>query len=223
MYCVCSETRKVSERKYTPNVIEPSFGIGRIITGVFEHNFYVREGDEQRAVLSFKPIVAPFKAVLLPLDGRLDKKVVAPIGAALVAAGISNYVDDSSASVGKRYARADEIGVPFAVTYDHASATDGCVTLRERDTTGQLRLPIADLPKVLKGLCDETLSWSAIVGTYGGLIAATGAPATATSTSGGASGGAGAAAAATVSSGTRGVKLENTGRTVGRFFRPADL
>lgn len=64
------ETRRVSERKFVPNVIEPSFGIGRILTGVLEHNFSTREGDDQRCVLSFRPIIAPFKVVVLPLDSR---------------------------------------------------------------------------------------------------------------------------------------------------------
>jgi glycyl-tRNA synthetase len=55
-------------REYVPNVIEPSFGIGRILYSLLEHSYYVRDGDEQRAVLSFPPCVAPTKALILPIS-----------------------------------------------------------------------------------------------------------------------------------------------------------
>jgi glycyl-tRNA synthetase len=156
------ERKRVSERKFVPNVIEPSFGIGRILTGIFEHNFYIREGDEQRCVLSFRPSVAPFKVVVLTLDGRIDRTRVVPIAASLTSSGLSAFIDDSGASVGKRYSRADEIGVPFALTFDHASLEDGAVTLRERDSCAQIRLPIADVVRVVRALVDESETWAAV-------------------------------------------------------------
>ena len=162
MVKITVEERKVSERKYVPNVIEPSFGIGRILTGVWEHNFYVRDGAEQRCVLSFKPAIAPFKAVLLPLDARIPRDVVARLAASCTAAGFSVQVDDSSATIGKRYSRADELGVPFAVTVDFDSLKDSAVTLRERDTCAQVRLPMADLVGVLRALMDESLPWAGL-------------------------------------------------------------
>jgi len=160
MVKVAVERRRVGERKYVPNVIEPSFGIGRIITGVLEHNFSVRPGAEQRAVLSFRPAVAPYKAVVLPLDARIPKETVRALSAALTAAGLSCTVDDGGASVGKRYSRADEVGVPFGVTVDFDSAKDGAATIRERDSCAQIRVPLPAIPSLLRQLCDEELTWA---------------------------------------------------------------
>ena len=162
-----SETRKVSERKYVPNVIEPSFGIGRIITGILEHCFSVREGDEQRAVLSFKPAIAPYKAVLLTLDARIHREPhVTGLAAAMTAGGLACTIDDSGASVGKRYARSDELGIPFAVTVDHQTAGDGCATVRERDTCAQLRVPLAAIAGLVRDLVEETTTWATLASRY---------------------------------------------------------
>ena len=166
MVTFTSEMKKVLERKYVPNVIEPSFGIGRILTGVLEHSFSTREGDEQRGVLSFRSRIAPFKAVLLLLDGRLPRKPLLDISALLVSSGISNTTDDSGASIGKRYSRADEIGIPFAVTYDVESANDSSVTVRERDSCAQIRVKISELPNLLKSLSEETYSWEEAMNDY---------------------------------------------------------
>lgn len=76
------------------------------VAGLLEHCFYVRPGDEQRSVLAFRPLVAPVKVVLLPLDSRIDKTKLQPIASALTAVGLAVSVDDSGASIGKRYARA---------------------------------------------------------------------------------------------------------------------
>ena len=151
-----------------PNVIEPSFGIGRILTGVLEHCFSVRAGAEQRSVLSFKPAVAPFKAVVLPLDSRIPREggVVSKLSAALTAGGLASTVDDSSASIGKRYSRSDELGVPFAITVDHDTAVDGCVTLRERDSCAQVRLPLGEVVVVLKAQVSGEATWETVMGKY---------------------------------------------------------
>lgn len=219
------ERKRVSERKFVPNVIEPSFGIGRIITGVLEHNFYVREGDEQRTVLSFVPSIAPYKAVLLPLDGRIDSAAnLGPIAAALNAAGLATTVDDSGASVGKRYARADELGTPFAVTFDHVSLTDARVTLRERDSTTQVRLPIPEVLRVIRSRVAGIATWQDVVAEFG-LVAsgAEGAGAPAPAASAVAKAGVQVAAAGVTAAGSRGVTLEGTARGYGRFARPSDL
>lgn len=148
-----------------------------------------------RAVLSFRPSVAPFKAVVLPLDnvvGRDPRNPTLAIQATLTAAGLSAMVDDSGASIGKRYSRSDEvrparplaraaspprsertplppapqIGVPFGVTVDRQSLEDGTVTLRERDTCAQVRLPSAALVPLLRSLVDETVSWDDVMRTH---------------------------------------------------------
>jgi glycyl-tRNA synthetase len=167
MITFATALQRVVEKKYVPNVIEPSFGIGRIITGILEHTFYVREDDEQRAVLAFSPVVAPSKAVVLTLDGRIPRTHAQAIASSLTAAGLSATVDDSNASVGKRYSRADEIGIPFAITFDHQSQADGAVTLRERDTCAQVRLPIAKVAETMRALVNESLRWADVVAKYG--------------------------------------------------------
>lgn len=223
------EKRKVTEYRFVPNVIEPSFGIGRILTGLFEHSFYIRDGDEQRAVLAFKPLIAPVKVVLLPLDGRIDRAVLGPIGQQLTQLNLAYIIDDSSASIGKRYSRSDEIGVPFGITYDHESSKDNTVTLRERDTCSQIRLPMTDVPKVIRSLCDETTTWEHYASIYPVITTGETAKvpsnvsATAPVPGGGQSSNAGSNSSKTSSAGTVGVVVEGKDRNYGRFSRPADL
>lgn len=81
-------------RTFIPSVIEPSFGIGRIMYCLFEHAFYHREGDEKRTVFRFQPVVAPFKATVLPLLQKDSMNSVAQqLSAALTKAGLFNVID----------------------------------------------------------------------------------------------------------------------------------
>jgi glycyl-tRNA synthetase len=139
-------TKMVSGRSFTPGVIEPSFGIGRIMYCLFEHCFYWRDGDEQRLVLRLKPLVAPIKVTVFPLlsDERLVART-SGIASQLTGAGIFNKVDSTGVTIGKRYARTDEIGVPFAITIDHRTLDDETVTVRERDSCDQIRVPTAEV------------------------------------------------------------------------------
>lgn len=134
------KTRKEHIREYTPNVIEPSFGIGRILYCVLEHSFWSRPEDSARGVLSFKPLVAPTKVLVVPLSSN---ESFTPITHKLVTdlrkLGIPSKSDDSSVSIGKRYSRNDELGTPFGVTVDFQTIKDGSITLRERDSTKQVR------------------------------------------------------------------------------------
>ncbi len=138
-----------TNEKYVPYVIEPSLGADRVLLA-FLCNAYDEETDEKgdnRVVLRLHPALAPFKAAVLPLSKKLNE------GAGKVYAELSKYfmVDyDDAGSIGKRYRREDEIGTPFCITYDFESETDGCVTVRDRDTMEQVRLPIADLKKYIE-------------------------------------------------------------------------
>jgi glycyl-tRNA synthetase len=97
-------TRVENVREYTPNVIEPSFGIGRIVYALCEHTYWTREQDDARGVLSFPPTVAPTKALIVPLSSHSDfKPFVRTLSDKLQEAGVSTRVDDSGASIGKRY------------------------------------------------------------------------------------------------------------------------
>ncbi|KIV85290.1 glycine-tRNA ligase [Exophiala sideris] len=159
------EKRKRTDyvREYTPNVIEPSFGIGRILYSLMEHVFWTRDADEARAVLSFPPFVAPTKVLLVPLSSHPDfKPFVKKLTIRLRRIGVPNKVDDSSASIGKRYARNDELGTPFGITIDFQTIKDDSLTLRERDSTKQVRASEDDIIAAVKSLVDGEETWEQV-------------------------------------------------------------
>ena len=98
--------------------------------------------NDVRVVMHLHPALAPFKAAVLPLSKKLSE------GADRVFSELSKYFNvdyDEAGSIGKRYRRQDEIGTPLCITYDFDSETDQCVTVRDRDSMEQVRIPIADL------------------------------------------------------------------------------
>jgi len=154
-------TVKQTTRTYIPNVIEPSFGLGRILYCLLEHSYWARAEDVNRGVLSLPPLVAPTKCLVVPLSSHDSfKPIVSDVSAKLRRAGVLARVDDSSASIGKRYARNDELGTPFGITIDFASLQNGTMTLRERDTTAQRIGPIDEVIDVVRALVDGTLDWA---------------------------------------------------------------
>ncbi|KAM0297498.1 hypothetical protein HYE67_007325 [Fusarium culmorum] len=165
---IAIEFRKRVEntREFVPNVIEPSFGIGRILYSLMEHSFWTRGtegGDEARGVLSFPPIVAPTKVLLVPLSSNPQfKPLLKQLSQRLRSAGISSRVDDSSASIGKRYSRNDELGTPLGITIDFQTAQDGSVTLRDRDSTNQVRAEQEKIIDAIKSLVDGSKTWAQI-------------------------------------------------------------
>lgn len=112
-------SKEVQEIKFLPHVIEPSFGIGRILYSLMEHSFYQSPEDEQRVVMRFNPQVAPTKCNVYPLQSNAKfTPVVTRVSDILTAAGVTNKEDSSGQSIGRRYARADELGVCFGITVD---------------------------------------------------------------------------------------------------------
>eukprot|EP00978_Attheya_sp_CCMP212_P012771 scaffold31936_cov43-Attheya_sp.AAC.1 len=153
-------TKTVHEIKFTPSVIEPSFGMGRILYSLLEHSFYQRKADEQRIVMKFNPTIAPTKCAVLPISSSVEMNlVVNEIATDLMESDLSTRVDTSSAALGRRYARSDEIGVPFAVTVDFGTLENGTVTLRERDSTHQVRLPKSDVTQLIFKFCHGKMTW----------------------------------------------------------------
>ncbi|THG94168.1 hypothetical protein EW026_g7248 [Hermanssonia centrifuga] len=149
-----------SVREYTPNVIEPSFGIGRILYTLLEHSFWSREQDVDRGVLSLPPIIAPTKVLIVPLSPRDEfKPLVREVSAKLRKAGVFSNVDDSNQTIGKRYARNDELGTPFGLTIDFASISKRTMTLRERDTTIQLIGDIDEVIPIVIELVNGSMDW----------------------------------------------------------------
>ena len=133
-----------TNEKYVPYVIEPSLGADRV-TLAFLCNAYDEEIDEKgdkRVVLRLHPALAPFKAAVLPLSKKLSDKAM-EIKNDLAKEFMVDF--DDAGSIGKRYRREDEIGTPFCITYDFESEEDGCVTIRERDSMEQVRVPITEL------------------------------------------------------------------------------
>ncbi|NWY42032.1 GARS ligase, partial [Sylvia atricapilla] len=152
-----------------PNVIEPSFGIGRIMYTVFEHTFRIREGDEQRTYFSFPAVVAPFKCSVLPLSQNQEfMPFVKELSEALTRNGISHKVDDAAGSIGRRYARTDEIGVAFGITidFDTVNRTPHTATLRDRDSMRQIRAEISELPGIIRDLANGYLTWADVEAKY---------------------------------------------------------
>lgn len=162
-----TEMKKVAGENVQPSVIEPSFGLGRIMYSILEHAYNVREGDEQRAYLSLSPVVAPIKCAILPLMVKDELTVyVSKIEKQLTKRHISCRSDMSGVALGRKYARMDEIGCPFAATIDYDTIKDDTVTLRERDSMQQVRVPIVELSNLLNDLIDDETSWEKVTKKY---------------------------------------------------------
>ncbi len=143
---------------YIPYVIEPSLGVERSVLA-FLCNAYTEEvltdangKEDVRVVMKFHPALAPFKAAILPLAKKLAP-VAEPIHEELSKYFMVDY--DAAGSIGKRYRREDEIGTPFCICVDFDTETDGCVTIRDRDTMEQVRIPVSEV----RSYIEERLSF----------------------------------------------------------------
>ncbi|MFW6437096.1 MAG: glycine--tRNA ligase [Halococcoides sp.] len=154
------ETVTESGEHVHPQVIEPSLGIDRALYTVIDHSLTDDEVDgDTRTVLELPARVAPTTVAVFPLmdaDGLGDR--ARSIADDLRAAGLSVAYDDSGA-IGRRYRRQDEIGTPYCVTVDYETSEDGAVTVRDRSSTEQVRVPIDDLAETLVGLRDGDRSF----------------------------------------------------------------
>ena len=134
----------VTNETYIPYVIEPSLGVDRMFLTVLcnAYNEEELENGETRTVLKLAPHLAPFKAAVLPLSKKLSEKA-SEVYRKLCKLFPCDY--DEAGSIGKRYRREDEIGTPFCITIDFDTLEDEAVTVRDRDTMQQVRLPIDQL------------------------------------------------------------------------------
>ncbi|RLF36794.1 MAG: glycine--tRNA ligase [Thermoplasmata archaeon] len=153
-YEVVKKKEKITGEKFIPHVIEPSYGIDRIFYCILEHNYVeTKKKGEKYHVLRLSPLIAPIKTGVFPLTN--DEKLVRiarEVDQKLRKNGIVTYYDDNG-SIGRRYARMDEIGTPFCITIDHNTTIDNTVTIRDRDTTRQERKKIEKLPGFFKKHC----------------------------------------------------------------------
>jgi len=142
-----------TNEKYIPYCIEPSLGADRVtlafLIDAYDEETLIGEGGKEdvRVVLRFHPAIAPFKAAVLPLAKKLSY-LAEPIHAELSKYFMVDY--DETGSIGKRYRREDEIGTPFCICADFETENDGCVTIRDRDTMQQVRLPIDDVKSYIE-------------------------------------------------------------------------
>lgn len=143
------EEEIVRGEKIFPHVIEPSYGLDRIIYSALLHG-YRKEGD--RTILKLPADVAPVEVNVFPLVNKEELQDKAQqIKTQLRKDGfIAEY--DASGTIGRRYARSDEIGVPYAVTVDHDTLKDDTVTIRNRDDSKQVRIAVKDVYNVINGL-----------------------------------------------------------------------
>lgn len=169
MASVIEEDETLHVLEYVPSVIEPSFGIGRIIYALLEHSFEIRTNviggddkediDAQRCILSLPAAIAPIKVLIAPLsNNEAFKPYIGSIIKNLRLRELSCQVDDGSTSIGRRYARNDEIGIPYGITIDFQTAKDQTITLRERDSCEQVRIKIRDVARVIDSLVKGSIS-----------------------------------------------------------------
>ena len=133
-----------TNQKFIPYVIEPSLGADRVtlafLCGAYDEE-EIAPGDI-RTVLHFSPALAPIKIAVLPLSAKLSEQAE-PVYRALSQKWACEF--DDRQSIGKRYRRQDEIGTPYCITFDFDSPNDQSVTIRDRDSMAQIRLPVAEL------------------------------------------------------------------------------
>jgi glycyl-tRNA synthetase len=146
-----------------PHVIEPSYGIDRMCYAVLEQAYDEDIADgEARTVMHLSPNVAPIQVAVFPLMTRDGLETIArEITHAFHKKGILAEYDDSGA-IGRRYRRQDEIGTPFAVTVDYETKENNSVTLRDRDSMKQVRIPVTKLPETIRGLIDGNITFSSL-------------------------------------------------------------
>ncbi len=134
----------ITNEKFLPTIIEYSIGADRLMLAVLTEAYREEtlENGETRIVMKFHPAIAPYKVAILPLQKNINEKAI-ELYNQLSKKFMCIY--DEAGSIGKRYRRQDEIGVPFSVTIDFDTQNDNTVTVRDRDTMQQIRLPISEL------------------------------------------------------------------------------
>jgi len=140
-------TEVISGEWFIPHVVEPAFGIDRIIWHILDHAYdESSKGDEIYTVLKLIKTIAPVDFSVFPLFEKDGMDIIAgQIHSRLCSKAGVVSIYDSSGSIGRRYARADEIGVPICITVDHQTVEDNTVTIRDRDTGEQQRVPMESL------------------------------------------------------------------------------
>lgn len=164
-YTCTVESRIVDCEFFIPRVIEPSFGISRVLYSLVEQSFMIRD---ERNVLSLKPKMCylhcvigflkyldEFSPLLLNLKNELKER------------SLRFKTTERGCTIGRKYSSFDELGVPFFITFDFLTVKDQQVTIRERDSTSQIRVAIKDVSEIIESLVEERVSWSSLFSKYG--------------------------------------------------------
>ena len=142
---------QVNNEHFVPAVVESSAGVDRAVLTILADAFTQEDvNGESRTVLKLSPKIAPIKVAVFPLMNKNDMPEISQkIVDNIQSAGIASFFD-AGGSIGKRYRRQDEAGTPFGITIDHDTLEDNTVTLRDRDTMEQERIPVDQLIEILK-------------------------------------------------------------------------
>ena len=135
-----------TNEKFIPYIIESTYGLDRTVLALlceaYDEEVIDAEKNDVRTVLHLSPAIAPYKCAVLPLSKKLSEEALKVFDKL---SGKFMVDFDETGSIGKRYRREDEIGTPYCVTVDFETLEDGCVTVRDRDTMEQVRMPIDEV------------------------------------------------------------------------------
>lgn len=156
---------KTSITTFTPSVIEPSFGIGRIVYAILEHSLLKRIQDE-RKIQRLKPSIAPKKVGIYTVINNIPyQNIITTLCEECIEYNLS-YIDDTSkASIGKKYSRGDEIGIPYAISIDSDTISKNLVTIRERDTCQQIQVNLNEAVHIVSQQC-KNVDWGTMLHRY---------------------------------------------------------
>lgn len=159
------ESRVVDYEFFIPRVIEPSFGISRVLYCLVEQSFMIRD---DRNVLSLKPKMCYLHCVIGFLKYLDEFEALLNVLKNDLRGHLLRFkTTERGCSIGRKYSSFDELGVPFFITFDFLSPDDRQVTIRERDSMSQIRVPLESVAMILRGLVDEKSSWSALFEKHG--------------------------------------------------------
>jgi glycyl-tRNA synthetase len=163
LFEVRDEKIEVRGDDVVPHVIEPSYGIDRMCYAVLEQAYDEDTADgETRTVLRLTPCIAPVQVAVFPLMNRDGLDTIArEVVRMFQKKGMLAEYDDSGA-IGRRYRRQDEIGTPFAITIDYQTKDDRTVTVRDRDSMKQVRIPVDRIPEIIGALVDGSAQFSSL-------------------------------------------------------------
>lgn len=157
--------KTVDSESFIPRVIEPSFGISRILYALVEQSFKIRD---DRNVLSLKPKMC-YMHVTISFLKYLDefKDLLFNLKKSLSSYRIRYQTSERNCSIGRKYSSSDEIGIPYFVTFDFETVNDGCVTVRDRDSMEQIRIELSKVPEIINNLINEKVEWADLYKQYG--------------------------------------------------------